>query len=312
MENEEIEEIEFYNQEQKERYIASRELEYLDIRKICRVFFKATRAHEEKLQKDCSTFTSKEILNMYSSYATRSWEQLLNFNSQLKIYTRWCLKESLVPDNQNHYEELDKGDMYKCLNLGLKESMVITRKELEKEITKFSNPSEKFLALAFFEGLGGLGYKDFFELLPAQFADGKVKLSDRELTVSNLLINSAYESAAEYNKYSQDGQKRSGYLKTDPYVIKESANSSGVFNTNKLICIIQRRVRVMENTYGKAYGYVGLRSSGRIDMIKSFMKKDESTDIRGTYERHKTEIEYRYGKLQRVYRWIEENKQFFE
>ena len=92
---------------------------------------------------------------MYASYSSRSWEHLLNFNSQLKIYTNWCLKENLVKDNQNHYEELDKNAMYNCLNIGLKEQMVVSRKELEKTVMKIPNVSDQFLALAFFEGFGG-------------------------------------------------------------------------------------------------------------------------------------------------------------
>lgn len=304
-------ENDFYNQEQKERYIALREIKYQDIRKICRVLFKATRVNEEKLNKDCSNFTTLEILNMYSSFTTRSWEHLLNINSQLKIYTRWCIKESLVFDNQNHYEELDKYDMYKCLNLGLKESMIITRAELESKIREFPNPSEQFLALAFFEGLGGLGYKDFNNLMPEQFVGNKVILSDRELEVSNLLIERAFDSANEYDKYSFEGKKRSGYLKTDPSVVKASCNSTVSDSSDKTIRTIQRRIMAMEKEYGKAYGYVGLKTSGRIDMIKRFMKEDKSDDIRQTYNNHKKEIEYRYGKLQRVHRWIEENQQFF-
>ena len=68
----------------------------------------------------------------------------------------------------------------------------------------------------------------------------------------------------------------------------------------------------LESTYGKAYGYVALKNSGRIDMIKHFMKKDGSTDIRETYEKHKDEIENRYGKLQRIKRWVAEYKEFFD
>jgi len=46
-------------------------------------------------------------------------------------------------------------------------------------------------------------------------------------------------------------------------------------------------------------------------MIKGFMTADKSDDIRQTYENHKEEIEYRYGKLGRIHRWIEEHEQFF-
>lgn len=301
----------YYNNEQKERFFAERELSYRKIRLIMRTFFNITSYYENKLERDCSNFTTSEILNMYASCSTRSWEFLLNFNSQLKIYTAWCLKENLVTDNQNHYEEIDKNDMYGCLNLGLKKSMILTRKELERELTQIPNVSEQFLLLAFFEGIGGPAYSDFYQLEVSQFKGNILKLKDRELEVSTMLVERAKESAEEYQKYNQDGPLRTGYRLDDPYVVKDSSNAftdSLDRNTRK----IQRRIANLEATYGKAFGYVGLKNAGRIDMIKRLMAQDSSDDVRKTYENHKDEIELRYGKLQRIYRWIDEYSIFFD
>lgn len=303
--------VTFYNHEQKERYISEREISYRKIRLITRTFFNITKEFEEELGKDCSNFTTKEILNMYNFCATRSWEFLLNFNSQLRIYTAWCLRESLVKDNQNHYDELDKHDMYNCLNLGLKKKMVLTRKEVEKELAQIPNVSDQFLVLAFFEGVGGPSYSDFYELGMSQFEGNKLILNGRELEVSNLLIERARESSEEYQKYNLDGQLRTGYRKDDPYIVKDSTNASTdslVRNMRK----IQRRIASLEHNYGKEFGAVGLRNSGRIDMLKHLMAKDGSNDVRATYEKHKDEIEIRYGKLQRIYRWVDEYKIFFD
>lgn len=301
----------FYNNEQKERYFAERELSYLKIRLIMRTFFNITSFYENKYEKDCSNFTSEEILNMYAGCYTRSWEFLLNFNSQLKIYTAWCIKENLVKDNQNHYEEIDKNDMFSCLNHGLKENMIITRKELERELMQFPNVSDQFLVLAFFEGIGGPGYIDFYQLEVSQFKGNKLKLRGREIEVSTMLVERAMEAAEEYRKYNLDGPMHNGYRLDDPYVLKDSSNAftdSLDRNTRKL----QRRIVLLEKTYGKAFGYVGLKNSGRIDMIKRLMEEDGSTNPRETYTLHKDEIELRYGKLQRVRRWIDENKLFFD
>ena len=303
----------FYNHEQKERYMAAREHEYRSIRSIGRVFFKITKSFEEDLNKDCSNFTTREILSMYNACFTTSWERLLNFNSQLKIYTSWCLKEGLVVDNQNHYEELDKTDMYNCLNIGLKKRMIVTRKELERTIMDFPNPSDQFMALAFFEGLGGFEYKDFNNLMPEQFVGDKVILSDRELTVSKLLVEKAIESAQEYDKYSHESKKRVGFNKNDPSIIKDSCNATDDDDSGKkTVRKIQRRAKAIEKEYGKAYSFVGLRNSGRIEMLNKFMEEDKSSDPRQTYEKHREEIEYRYGKLQRIVRWVEENEEFLK
>ena len=304
-------EVTFFNHEQKERFFKERENSYLKIRLIMRTFFNATKEYEENLEKDCSCFTVSEILNMYASYATRSWEYLLNFNSQLKIYTAWCIKENLVPDNQNHYEEIDKNDMYNCLNLGLKENMILTRKEMEKGIMQIPNVSDQFLVLAFFEGIGGTAFSDFYNLSMSNFKGNNLKLAGRELKVSTMLVERAKESAEEYQKYNLEGPLRTGYRLDDTSIVKDSSNAytdSEQRNTKK----IQRRVAALEKTYGKAFGYVGLKNSGRIDMLKRLMAEDGSTDIRETYEKHKDEIEKRYGKLQRIYRWVDEYRAFFD
>lgn len=300
----------FYNHEQKERFFIERETTYIKIRLIMRTFFNMTKEYEEKLGKDCSCFTTKEILNMYSAYTTRSWEYLLNFNSQLKIYTAWCIKESLVPDNQNHYEEIDKNDLFNCLNLGLKKNMILTRKELEKNISHIPNVSDQFLCLALFEGIGGVGFIDFYELQKSNFHDNSVEVNGRKLEVSSMLFERAMESADEYRKFSMEKVLRTGYRTDDISIIKDSCNAntdSIERNTRK----IQRRIASLESLYGKSFGYVALKNSGRIDMIQRFMQQDKSSDVRETYEKHKEEIEYRYGKLQRIYRWVDEYKDFF-
>lgn len=304
------EDIKYYNHNQKERFFMERENTYLKIRLIMRTFFNSTKEYEEKLEKDCSCFTTQEILNMYSSYATRSWEYLLNFNSQLKIYTSWCIKENLVPDNQNHYEEIDKNDIYNCLNIGLKKTMILTRKEIERAIVQLPNISDQFLILALFEGIGGVGFGDFYELDISKFNGNVVQLKDRELVISTKLSEMAKESANEYQKYNYDGPLRTGYRADDNSIVKDSSNAftdSEARNTKK----IQRRIAAIESVYGKAFGYVGLKNSGRIDMIRRLMQEDGSEDIRATYDKHKAEIENRYGKLQRIYRWIEEYSYFF-
>lgn len=301
-----------YNPDQKERYLKSRECQYSKIRLIDGSFFNFTEQFERSLDKDCCNFTSPEILTLYSSFCSRSWETLLNFNSQLKLYTAWCLKESLVNDHQNHYEEINQKALYCCLNIGLKNSMVISRDELEKAIRTFPNPSDKFLALALFEGLGGAEFKDFYYLLPNQFVGGKVLLPGRILIVSPLLKELAIESAEEYNKYSYDSQKRMGYRKTDPSIIKDSANVyANTMDLKVHMRKIQRRISMLQSEYGMAFSYAGLRNSGRINMLNTLMASDKYCNgPRDTFLKHRDAIEYRYGKLQRFSRWVKENEQF--
>ncbi len=55
-----------YNAEQKERYIEERVTENVNIRKAMATFFSYTEPFEEQYQKDCSLFSTDEIISMYS------------------------------------------------------------------------------------------------------------------------------------------------------------------------------------------------------------------------------------------------------
>ena len=303
---------EYYNNQTKERFLEEREKSYVDIRKIMRPYFNITKYYEEKFDRDCSAFTTREILNMYASMGTRSWERLLNMNSQLKYYASWSIREGLVPDNQNHYEELDKNDMYSCLNIGFKNQLVITREELERNLDKFINISDAFLALAVFEGIDGPNHSDFFDLTPDKFIEGKVNLpNNRILTVSKRLTALAIESAEEYMFYRADGKERK-YKQDDPRIIKDVNNSSESDSLDKNQQKIYRKLVRIANEYGKAYSFVGLKNSGRLDMLQRLMKEDGSNNPRETYDKHVNEFNKRYGELQRIYRWVDEYKPYLE
>ena len=303
---------EYYNNQTKQRFLDERERSYADIRKIMRPYFNITKNYEEKFDRDCSAFTRMEILDMYASMGTRSWERLLNMNSQLKYYASWSIREGLVPDNQNHYEELDKKDLYSCINIGLKQQLVITREKLEGNLNSFNNISDAFLVLAVFEGIDGPNHSDFFDLTTEQFKDGKVYLpNNRVITVSNKLTELARESSEEYTFYRVGGSERK-YKENDPRIIKDVNNSGEIISPEQNQQKIYRKLARVGREYGKAYSFVGLKNSGRLDMLQRLMKEDDSTDPRETYNKHEKEFTERYGELQRIYRWLEEYKPYLE
>lgn len=297
-----------YNEEQKERYLKERELQNVNIRTAMSTFFSYTEEFEERLNKDCSNFTVDEIINMYKKQSTYSRTSLINFNSQMSIYTYWCMNQNLVADNQNHYAELDKNDLLQCLNLALMESMVITREDLEKTIRAFPNPSDSFLALAVFEGLGGVGFSDFMNLTMKNFNGNEVSVGKRTLTLTDLAVSYAEKSAYEFQKFAFDRELKQGYKADDPSIIKDCHNA-GEQTPERHRRKIYSRLFELEKEYGKAFSYAGLRNSGRISMLNNYMTKENSTNPYSTYQAHKKEFEYRYGKI-RFTSWLEENKQY--
>ncbi len=305
------ERTEFYNAKQKERYLLARETESTNknIRLVMRTFFAASAKYEFELEKDCSNFTIREISDMFAGQMSPSISWLENFNSQMSIYTAWCLSENLVNDHQNHYMELSKDDLRGFLNLALKENSIISRNELLKLSSEFPNVSDVFITLAIFEGLGGGQFSDFYQLGLDNINGNLISVGNRQLSISNKLIELAEESAKEYNKYTRDGATR-GYKQTDDGIVKDSANAG-----EQTIARNQRKIYMrlyeLEKEFGKVVGYNALHNSGRIEFIKNLMKADGSNDAKATYAKHRDDIEYRYGSLYTDWaEWIDDHQKY--
>lgn len=296
-----------YNENQKERYLAAREYQNLNIRKLMNTFWKIAEPFEIKLDKDCCNFTTLEITEMYSSTLTHSLQWIYNFNSQMQIYTAWCLSQNLVRDNQNHYNELTKNELALFINVASKDARIITKSELLSLLLDIPNVSDQFLALAIFEGLGGTQFADFYELTMDNFSGNEVTVGGRTLIVSDKLIELAEKASKEYVKYSYYCELKRGYKKTDPRIIKDSSNA-GEPTLGRNQRKIYMRLYALEKEYGKAFVYNSLHNSGRIEMIKFLLSKDKENDVKKVYKTHLEEIEYRFGQLYKG--WLDEYQQY--
>ena len=302
-----------YNEALKERYLTYRESQNLQIRRAMRPIFTYTKPFEERWEKDCSCFTRAEIGEMYSTLIAHSWASLIQMTSQLAIYTTWCMSQNLVTDNQNHYSELSKEDLKQYISSALKDSLVLSRKDLEEIIKDFPNVSDQFLAIAIFEGWGGLEFSDFYQMSMDNFdfKENILTSNGRTMETSSLLRDLAEASSEEYDKYSHEGMLKRGYKKDDVSIIKDASNageSSIARNQRK----IYMRLYALEEEYGKALGYNALRNSGRIDLVNKFLKEDKSNNVKKTYILHQEAINTRYGDLgTRLYLWLDENAKYF-
>ncbi len=301
---------------QKTRYLKNREKTIGQMSdsalNVINYIFDMAEPLEDYLNKDCSTFTIQEIKDLYSSILSRSANSLRTLNAQLNQYTAWCISQNLVPGNQNNYAILTLEDLKNSLNQKLVDSMVISRKELEKTIDLFDNVSDAFLCLAIFEGLGGLKFSDFHGLTMDNFDGNIVKLQHRQLKVSSKLIALAEDSSKTFAKYGNEKVLKHGYKISDPCIIKYSSNAQKEPSVEFTQRMIQTRLYRLEEDYGMAFSYAGLRNSGRIDYIKKLMKKagDATLDYSKLITSHREEIENRYGSLQSVSRWLSENEKY--
>lgn len=283
--------------------------------------FKQAKEYEEIYGCDIYDWGVTQITNYYKSMFSCSLTMLLNVNNNFKNYTSWALINGMVKDKQNHYDEISNELLNTCINHGLFKHGIFSRSVLLKNIERFNNPSDQFLTLGLFEGLGGVGLNDFWriELSDFKIKDNKIYVvlprTDRELQISDKLYQYAEEAVNtyEYIPMVETEGKTKEFKKDDPCVIKSLWNTHDDIDNNYEIKMARRMlnklVRITEVTE-TPYNRVGLHESGRIDFLKARHIEGESWN--DTINNNKEELEYRYGKMYAVKRWLVQYRQYLE
>jgi hypothetical protein len=271
-----------YNEEQKERFIKSRE-DYVIIQDNFYVnIFNRVEKYEENLGRDLSNFSFFEIEAYYKLRNSSSRYALATINSVFANYTTWCLNQGLVTDGQNHYLEFHAKDFDKYLNPILLDKRIITRDELEDMILEIPNPRDQFLLLGTFEGLKGKGFMDIatakMEDISEKGGQHFISLkSERIIEMSKDLYYLAQESREEEKYYSLSGkQKKVVPIIDDGTIMKRNGNS--VLETD------DSSARNAKASFNRVKQYLGnkyltttnLMISGKIDFIR---KKSEEMGV---------------------------------
>ena len=213
-----------YNENIKERYIDEKTAVTVMSNRYLDRLFGRTEEFEEKLNKDVSCFAAHEIRNMYATWNIGSPDFLINLHSNLNQYTRWALTQGLVNDSQNHYEEIERKELIMLINQVKRQKAIITEETLNEWINLLSEPCDKFLLRALFEGIAG---KDYCELVNLKINDftsyGTVKLcTGREIKVSYQLYLLAKQSAETYEYCGNNGEAKRTYpLYGEGMILKE-------------------------------------------------------------------------------------------
>lgn len=301
--------IEFYNKDYKEAYIDKRREggSNPSLKDNGRVLFRRSAPFERELQKDLYDFSASEIIEFYKSLFSSSLESLMVMNNQYKIYTDDALSNGLVRDNQNHYAEIDLKILNSCVNTRLLNDKIVTREQLINVLNDgaaVENVSDKVLALAIFEGIGG---KDLIELSSLEPEDinqqtNMVSLSTgRELEISDQLKYWCLDSADEYTYYNSNSvAKNKKYIDTDTRVLKRLGNSTvdSPLRRHRSLC---RRLDFLNDVTNQQFFGVGsLKESGRIDMVKQLVDKGMPLE-KALKDK---DMEYRYGIVSSPKRYI--------
>ena len=288
-----------YNETIKNRYIQEKEsTTNMPIGYLGRQFNKS-ESFEEKLNKDICNFTAYEIMDFYKTINITSLESLVVLNSHLSMYTQWCLQQNLVPDCQNHFDEIDSDILIGCINTTTLEKSIITRKTLNIWLSKLNNPSDAFVMLCLFEGIKGKDFCEIANMKLSDFSGNTVKLcTGREMVVPDKLIELAEitDKTMEYRAVSRTNMKVYP-LEEEGYILKKYTNTQDeVSDYQRGRRIYQKLLRNFADLevadYMKANSLV---ESGKIDYInrraqeegmsgKDFLFSDFVDEIKDKYD----------------------------
>ena len=266
-----------YNQKLKERYRKEKESYTTVSAYYFSSLFKRTEPFEEELDKDASNFTTYEIINMYKTLAIMSLDTIATMNSNLSMYTQWCIQENLVNDYQNHYLEITRDMMASFVNKLAMDKKVVSREQVLDWCQQLPNPSDSFCLLGLFEGIRGGGYLEIALAKMEDFHDNIfIAYNGREIKVSSTLIEYAKQSneTIEYQSISRNMEKEVNLIENGR-IIKDYPN---VRRTESLP-VLRRRT---QSRLARIFNYMGIleymngndiRMSGVIEMINSRCKE---------------------------------------
>jgi len=268
-----------YNQELKERYRIEKESYTTVSAYYFSSLFKRTEPFEEQLDKDVCNFTTYEIINMYKTLAMMSLDTIATMNSNLSMYTQWCIQQNLVNDYQNHYLEINRDMMASFVNKLAMDKKVVSRKQILEWCQQLPNPSDSFCLLGLFEGIRGGGY---LELALAKMEDFNNNIftayNGREIKVSSTLIEYAKQSdeTLEYQSISQNMAKEVTLI-DNGRIIKDYPN----IRRSDSMPVLRRRTQAR---LARIFDYVGIldymngndiRMSGVVEMANNRCKELE-------------------------------------
>lgn len=308
-----------YNEERKKRYIKIKEDAVTLPYRSLELLFEKTEPFEEKNGRDVCEWTTQEIMEYYKYRDAYSLSSLVVCNSNLTQYTNWCLTETLVPDGQNHYQEIRPDMLESCVNKEFLSKLIISREDIIRIIDELSNYTDRYMMLAFFEGICGIRYSEMVNAIIDDIDGDMISLcSGRVIPISDKLKEIAEFAAAEesYQTYGPSGK-----------CIKYSdLNPSGaifkVVKKNRPIADDSSMVQIVCRRFVKAVDYLGLPKrmtiknmilSGKINFIKEIMGR-EGKSIEEVIIDNRDEINARYNidQIKSSAVFLRKYRQYFE
>lgn len=231
---------------------------------------------EVELKKDICEFTISEIERMYLRINSSVIEVLTNMNSQLLIYTDWCINNKNI-DNNNCFKLFNVNRLRGFVNKDKLYHGIVMRDELLSFCWSLPNRSDAFTLLAIFEGVKGRALSEILNLSVSDFYDNHVVVNGlgrdsdetrtRILKVSDELVNFAKMADKEQVYYSYCQRNCKVNLVDQGRIIKNKVNA---YHRGSQIDL-GKRINVMLNNVGwnNDISIQSIIESGKIHYIKT-------------------------------------------
>lgn len=290
----------YYNEELKKRYVQEKEQFLTVTSNYIDVQFRKVSETEYEHNKDVSNWTVYEIIEYYKLLNLTSFESLMCLNSIFSQYTQFCLENSLVRDNQNHYLECTKEVLAGCINKAILDKKLISRNMVLKWVDELPNPKDQFILLSLFEYGKSKDFKDIVSASQSDLnkEDSTLKLFNRTIKISDKLIDIMKDCQREDTYYSISGKGVKKMPLIDyGFVVKSYPNQNmdlSEFQKGRNIYIACQRM----------FGYLGIGQwmspnsiveSGKLYMIRERSAELKMTPIQYLYSDYIQEVEHQFG-----------------
>lgn len=251
--------------------------------------FKAIERYEKGYEKDVATFSTEEIIKMYTDFNfVVAYTRRLN--SLLRSYTDFYFSKKKIYDCENHYSEINTETIRKFV---LKKPLLNYRDIIEA-IEEIPNPCDAFLIYGIFYGISGspllceisllkksnIKEDGMIITLPGIDPYGEIIQEARSIVADELLYDLAKKAADEYtyisgNSYGQYNKK----MYTDKIVKPIGDNSSSEDLPSSYIRIRRKIVSLSKKYFGEAVTANDIKWSGIIYNMKVLMIQTNSANL---------------------------------
>lgn len=277
---------------------------------------------EKKFQKSFCEFTIDQVLEMYKSAHAISDRSLQNANLTLKHAARWIIHAKKL-NVESVYESVTKERIQECVDTQKKDSLILTKEDLENMQNELLNYTDKGILQMLFLGVGGNWLKEltFFDMSQVSRKEGLVYFRTGKVVPITeddyRLISEACkeEELISFGETSRVSRVRShGFFKQRFNALSSSDDPGDEEDLIRRFRFIQRRLLLISKDLGVRVSSGSLQTSGLLHYLKQGVEESDLTFREYVKTKEAQELARRYDIMSELYVQIlvEKFEKYFE